>query len=254
MVIGDKLLLNSADGIWYETDPAPTYSLTITAPTNGSVASDTGGISCGATCTGYYASGNSVVLTATADSGYTFSSWGGDCSGSTNPLTVSMTANKACSATFEVYAPPIVATTTTVTSDSNPAAYGQSVTFTATVSPSAPAGTAALLTANGLPTGTVDFKDGGTSISGCASQTLASGVATCTTSGLSVGSHPITAVYSGNSAYDASTGTLSPNQIVISAPIPAPIPTLGEWAMLLLTLLLSGLAWRELAPPTLRRR
>jgi hypothetical protein len=94
------LMLASGDGIWREDDPAPSYSLSITPPSNGSVTSDSGGISCGAACSGYYVSGVSVTLTATADSGYVFSSWGGDCSGTSNPLTLTMTENTACSATF----------------------------------------------------------------------------------------------------------------------------------------------------------
>ncbi len=98
-----------------------------------------------------------------------------------------------------------VTTTTTVTSAPNPSTYGQSVTFTATVNPSA-------------ATGTMNFKDNGTSISGCASQTLTSGTATCTTvAALSVGSHPITADYSGDSTYATSSGTLAGGQTVNKA-------------------------------------
>lgn len=47
-----------------------------------------------------YNSGSSVVLTATAAVGYTFTSWGGDASGTTNPLTVVMNANKNITANF----------------------------------------------------------------------------------------------------------------------------------------------------------
>jgi uncharacterized repeat protein (TIGR02543 family) len=123
VVSAGKLLLSSGDGIWRETDPAPTYALTVTPPTNGSVASGTGGISCGASCAGYYLPAASVVLTATPASGsYVFSSWGGDCSGSTNPLAVTMSASKACTATF-------ASASHTVTFDNN----GGSGTMTAQV-------------------------------------------------------------------------------------------------------------------------
>lgn len=98
--------------------------------------------------------------------------------------------------TFDLFA-----TSTAVTSSVNPSTLGQSVTFTATVTG-----------AGGTPTGTVNFKDGGTSISGCASQALSSGVATCVTSALSLGTHPITADYSGDSNFATSTGTLSGGQ------------------------------------------
>ena len=100
VISAGKLMLGSGNGVWREADPLPTYALTISAPTNGSVASNVGGISCGATCTGYYASGASVQLTATPSGGYAFLSWGGGCSGSTNPLTVTMSADTTCSATF----------------------------------------------------------------------------------------------------------------------------------------------------------
>ncbi|MEP7097286.1 MAG: Ig-like domain-containing protein, partial [Dokdonella sp.] len=84
-------------------------------------------------------------------------------------------------------------TTTTVVSSLNPSTFGQSVTFTATVT----GGTA--------PTGTVQFKDGATSLG--APVVLTGTTATLTTAALSVGTHPITAVYSGDSS---NGGSLSP--------------------------------------------
>jgi len=47
-----------------------------------------------------YNSGATVQLTATPNSGYVFSSWSGDATGSVNPLTVTMTANKNITANF----------------------------------------------------------------------------------------------------------------------------------------------------------
>ena len=47
-----------------------------------------------------YLQGASVVLTATPDPGFTFTSWGGDANGSVNPLTVVMNANKNITANF----------------------------------------------------------------------------------------------------------------------------------------------------------
>lgn len=67
------------------------YSLNVTA-TNGSVAKSPNQSS--------YNHGTSVQLTATPNSGYTFSSWSGDATGSTNPLTVNMTSNKNITANF----------------------------------------------------------------------------------------------------------------------------------------------------------
>lgn len=54
-----------------------------------------------------YDSGTTVVLTATANAGYTFTSWAGDASGSTNPLTVTMNSNKNIVANFTAVIPII---------------------------------------------------------------------------------------------------------------------------------------------------
>ena len=86
------------------------------------------------------------------------------------------------------------ASTTTLTSPTNPSVWGQSVVFTATITPVAPA-----------PTGTVTFQDGGTNIAGCVNRPVAARIATCTTAALAVGSHTVTAVYNGNATYATST-------------------------------------------------
>lgn len=86
--------------------PAPTtFTLTVakTGTGTGTVTSSTGGISCGATCTGRYAGNTSVTLTATPLSGNTFSGWSGACSG-TAACVLSMTANHGVTATFTTVA------------------------------------------------------------------------------------------------------------------------------------------------------
>jgi YVTN family beta-propeller protein len=106
-------------------------------------------------------------------------------------------------------------TTTTVTSSVNPQTTGNSVTFTATVVP-IPIGVTG-------PTGTVSFFDG-TTLLGTGTLNHVSGnyVATYTTSSLALGSHTITATYSGGAVYAGSSGTLiqtivrRPNHIVAS--------------------------------------
>jgi hypothetical protein len=85
-------------------------------------------------------------------------------------------------------------TTTILRSSANPSAFGQSVTFTATVSANA--------SGSGTPTGSVTFKDGTTVLG---SGTLSGGVATFTTKKLAVGSHQITATYNGATNFKSST-------------------------------------------------
>jgi hypothetical protein len=106
-----------------------------------------------------------------------------------------------------VDAPAKVATTTMLASSLNPSITGQSVTFSATV-----AGT----TSNTpLPSGTVSFLDGTTSLG---TGTLSTGaVATFTTSALTAGSHSITAVYSADSNYSASISAVL-TQVVNTPP------------------------------------
>ncbi len=92
-------------------------------------------------------------------------------------------------------------TTTTLTSSLNPSTLGAAVTFTAKVTPGS--GAAA--------TGTVSFYNGTTLI---ANGTLnSSDVATITTSGLTVGTHSILAVYNGN-ALDLASKSATLSQVV----------------------------------------
>ncbi|MFX8414349.1 hypothetical protein ABTL42_19875, partial [Acinetobacter baumannii] len=41
-----------------------------------------------------------MTLTATPANGYGFAGWGGDCSGTDNPLTFTLNAARSCSASF----------------------------------------------------------------------------------------------------------------------------------------------------------
>jgi uncharacterized repeat protein (TIGR02543 family) len=49
---------------------------------------------------GSYIAGTVVTLTATANTGYTFSNWSGDATGTSNPTTITMTSNKSVTANF----------------------------------------------------------------------------------------------------------------------------------------------------------
>jgi len=86
------------------------------------------------------------------------------------------------------------ASATALTSSANPANFHHSVTLVATVS--------ALSPGSGLPTGTVEFKDGSTDLG---TGTLSGGVARFTTSSLSFASHSITAAFLASANFSSST-------------------------------------------------
>jgi uncharacterized repeat protein (TIGR02543 family) len=79
------------------------YTLTVTPAGTGSgtVTSSTGGISCGSTCSASIASGTSVTLTAAATSGSSFTGWSGACSGTSTTCTLTMSAARNVTATFD---------------------------------------------------------------------------------------------------------------------------------------------------------
>jgi len=94
---------------------------------------------------------------------------------------------------FQVVEP--VATTTTITSSLNPAPYGQTVTFTATVTSAASA----------MPSGNVTIKDGKKILG---SAPLVNGQMQISTSLLAEGGHTLTATYAGSANFSGSSGTL----------------------------------------------
>jgi hypothetical protein len=98
---------------------------------------------------------------------------------STGTLTGGQTVNQA-------------STTLTLSSSINPSGFGEPVTFTATISPQY----------GGQASGTVTFKDGAKRLS---SSTVSGNIASLTTSGLAIGTHSISAVYSGDSNFMGST-------------------------------------------------
>ena len=136
-----------------------------------------GQATCAVTYPGVASSPHSIVATYSGDTNFATS----------KSATLSQTVNAA-------------ATSTHLTSSADPAGVNQSVTLTAAV--------AAVSPGSGTPSGTVDFQDGGSSITGCASQTLTNGTATCATSFTSTGSQSLTAVYTpGTSDFTTSTSS-----------------------------------------------
>lgn len=97
----------------------------------------------------------------------------------------------------------IPTTTTSVAADLNPATFGQSVTFTATVAGG-----------SGTPTGSVEFSDGATVLG---SAPVNTGTAVLTVAGLTAGTHPITARYSGDADFGPSTSTALTETVTAAA-------------------------------------
>ena len=97
--------------------------------------------------------------------------------------------------------PPIAApSSTTLSAGSSAPIYGQTVTLSATIKDGGATATTA--------TGTVNFKNNGTSITGCATSTITSGVAQCAFLPASASTFSnITAEYSGSSAYGSSNAS-----------------------------------------------
>jgi hypothetical protein len=87
------------DGITYLYPADDNYVLSVGTSGSGTVTSSPSGISCGADCSQSYASGTEVTLTATPATGWSFSGWGGACSG-TGTCTVSMTSDRNVTAAF----------------------------------------------------------------------------------------------------------------------------------------------------------
>ena len=136
-----------------------------------------------ATCTAVYTSTTPASHSITAV-------FGGDAN---------YTGSTSAAITETVSAAP---TTTVVTSSSNPSVVGQTVTYTATVSVNTPG--------SGTPSAadTVTFKDNGTTITcGTGSVAFNGTTATCTAKYTATGTHPITAVFSGDVNYATSTST-----------------------------------------------
>jgi hypothetical protein len=143
--------------------------------------------------------------------------------GSTHSITASYGGDgnfAASTSTALTYTVGQASTTSTLTSSANPSTTGASVTFTDTVAPVAPGA--------GTPTGSVIFKDNGTTVGSVAPLTT-SGVATYTTTTLPAGANAITAVYSGDTNFIASTSSAVNQQV--QTPPPAPTATPGYWTV-----------------------
>ncbi len=140
-------------------------------------------VSFGGTAASSFTVVNSTTITATTPAH----------SGGTVNLTVTTPGGTSNAVAYTFMFP----TTTSLASSANPSIVGQSVTYTATVSP-VPDG------------GTVAFSDNGSPIAACQQQPVntATGQATCTVTYNVVGSHSLIATYSGDFNYAGSTSAV----------------------------------------------
>ncbi|MDO7845075.1 Ig-like domain repeat protein [Hymenobacter sp. M29] len=197
------------DGTTNSNTVTKTITLTVPAPVVSSLTPSSGPVGTSVVVAGSNFTGATAVsFNGTAASSYVVNS-GSQITAvvaagtTTGPFTVTTPYGVSNNnGTFTVTA---ATTSTTLTSSANPSVFGQSVTFTATVTNT---------NGSATPTGTVTFKDGATTIG---TGTLnGSGVATFSTSTLSVATHTISAVYGAATGFSASTsGNLS--QVVNAA-------------------------------------
>ncbi|MDP1690344.1 MAG: hypothetical protein Q8L52_04075, partial [bacterium] len=120
-------------GIWTNFDinfnlAQYTLTTTVSGSVGGSISVSPGGISgcttsCSSTPLGY---GTSVSVVATPSPGYSFTGWGGACTGTTNTCIVTMSASKTVTATFTAIPPPVA----TLSQVLNPSISGQYFTVT----------------------------------------------------------------------------------------------------------------------------
>jgi len=99
------LLMDADKSVFASFSAASQYSVTVQPTTGGSVTLSPAG--------GVYAPGTLVTVTAVPASGYRFGSWSGALSGTSNPTTLLVDANKTLSASFVRQYPVSVSTTGT---------------------------------------------------------------------------------------------------------------------------------------------
>ena len=89
-----------------DPDPGQVFTLTVTlaGTGGGTVTSSPTGINCGVDCTEDYDEGTVVTLTPTSDAGSVFAGWTGD--GDCNDGSVTMDADRSCTATFDASTAP----------------------------------------------------------------------------------------------------------------------------------------------------
>jgi hypothetical protein len=177
------------------------------------VTSDIGGLNCGSTCAVGYPDGTVVTLTATPASGATFDGWsGGGCSG-TGTCQVTLTAATTVTATFSDTTPP---DTTILSGPPSPTNQGN-VTFT--FSSSEPGSSFRCVL------------NGGTPVSCASPYSLFAGNGNNT--------FEVTAIDPAGNADPTPASYQWTTAGVVIAPLA--IPTLSEWALIVLSLMMASL-------------
>ena len=95
----------TAWNVFAQLNVNPYYSRTLTVDINGSgsVTISPASASCPPVCSASWVDGATVTLTVSAASGWTFGSWGGDCSGSNTKCTLTMATDRSVAATFVLH-------------------------------------------------------------------------------------------------------------------------------------------------------
>ena len=110
--------------------------LVVSITGSGLVTSNPAGIDCGSDCAESLAFGSNVTLSATTSNGFTFSGWGGDCSGNASSCDLTMSAKRTVTATFTAIPTPTPSPTPTPAPTQFPLSVSVVGTGTVTSTPS----------------------------------------------------------------------------------------------------------------------
>ena len=208
---------NSASAETSVEPPPVTFSLDVSlaGDGSGSVSSQPAGIDCPTTCSFDFADGSEVTLTASADPGSTFAGWSADCSA--EPCSLTMDADHAVTATFELV--PSADLALTKGDDPDPVASGAQLTYALGVDNAGPDTATGVVLTDTLPAG-VGFVSATPSLGDCAEE---AGLVTCQLGDLlSGGSATVSIVVS---APTVETTTLITNGAAVSSDTDDPNPT-----------------------------
>ncbi|MES2932628.1 MAG: Ig-like domain repeat protein [Pseudomonadota bacterium] len=150
------------------------------------------------TAPGTVSNGNTITLKLTSSAAY--------ATLSKATLTIG-----GISGVFNVTTAAIPASVTSLNASSSRMVFRKAVKFTATVSGAA-------------PNGKINFKDGSTSIAGCSAVTLVAGAASCTSTALTLGTHSISASYTGDANHAGSSSAVL--SLTVLQKLPSIVPAL----------------------------